>query len=100
MSQPNGSAVGVDTSGLRERLPQQPDAPQKAESVETAQEAVRQLNEQEQKGDKDEKDKKTYGRTPDGTGEYPRTRHLLALQLFNTSSVERACSLSDYTVEC
>ena len=58
----------MDASGLRERLPQQPDAPQKASSVETAQDAVKQLNAQEQ--DKDEKEQRTYGRTPDGTGEY------------------------------
>ena len=70
MSQPNG-IHGIDASGLRERLPQNPDTPQKAESAETAQEAVKQLNEQESKEGKDEKDKKTYGRTPDGTGEYP-----------------------------
>ena len=61
---------GVDASGLRERLPNKPEAPQKALSVETAQEAVRALNEQEQAEGKDEKDRKTYGRTLDGTGEY------------------------------
>ena len=61
---------GIDVSGLRERLPQNPDTPQKAESVESAEHAVRQLNEQEQNEVKDEKDKKTYGRTLDGTGEY------------------------------
>ena len=69
MGDPNGS-LGIDTSGLRERLPQKPDTPVKAESVETAQDAVRQLNQQEQSEDKLDKDKKTYGRTPDGTGEY------------------------------
>jgi hypothetical protein len=63
-------SLGVDASGLRERLTQQPDAPQKASSLESAHETVRTLNEQEAKGDKDEKDRKTYGRTPDGTGEY------------------------------
>lgn len=63
-------SLGVDASGLRERLAQQPDAPQKASSVETAHETVRALNEQEAKGGKDEKERKTYGRTPDGTGEY------------------------------
>lgn len=67
MSEASGTA-GVDASGLRERLPQQPDAPQKASSVETAQDAVRQLNQQE--AGKDEKEQRTYGRTPDGTGEY------------------------------
>ena len=62
--------TGADASGLRERLSKKPDAPVKALSVETAQDAVKQLNDQEQKDDKEEKDKKTYGRTPDGTGEY------------------------------
>ena len=67
MSQPNGTP-GIDASELREKLPQNPDTPQKAVSVETAQAAVKQLNEKE--SGKDEKDQKTYGRTPDGTGEY------------------------------
>lgn len=44
--------------------------PQKAQSVDTAQEAVHALNAQEAAQNKKEKDKKTYGRTPDGTGEY------------------------------
>ena len=61
---------GLDTSGLRERLPQKKDTPLQAESAEAAENAVRQLNEQEEKEDKDEKFKKTYGRTLDGTGEY------------------------------
>lgn len=69
MSQPNGHP-GIDASGLRERLPQRPDLPQKAESVETAQQAVHELNEQEKNDDKGEEHKKTFGRTPDGTGEY------------------------------
>ena len=69
MGEPNGT-LKLDTSGLRERLPQKPDTPIQAESAETAQDAVKQLNDQEQKGDKLEKDKKTYGRTLDGTGEY------------------------------
>lgn len=69
MSQPNGT-TSVDAGGLRERLPQKPDAPQKAESVETAQQAVHQLNEEEKSKNKDEKQTRTYGRTPDGTGEY------------------------------
>ena len=62
--------AGIDTSGLRERLPQNPETPQKAESVQTAEQTVRALNEAEQNDDKAEKDKKTYGRTLDGTGEY------------------------------
>ncbi len=70
MSELVGEA-GVDVDGLRERLPQHPEAPQEAESVEAAQEAVKTLNEDESKKGKDDKDKKTYGRTPDGTGAYP-----------------------------
>ena len=69
MGKPNGTP-GIDASGIRERLPQKPDAPQKADSVETAQSAVQQLNAQESSEDKDEREKKTYGRTLDGTGEY------------------------------
>lgn len=65
---PNGHAV--DASGLRERLLQKPDAPQQASSAESAHEAVKELNTREANNGKDEKDKKTYGRTPDGTGEY------------------------------
>ena len=66
MGEPNGT-LGLDASGLRERLPQKPDEPMKALSVDTAQDAVLQLNKQEEH--KTEKEKKTYGRTPDGTGE-------------------------------
>lgn len=65
---PNGS--GVDASGLRERLLSKPDAPQQASSSESAHEAVKALNQQEASNGKEEKDKKTYGRTPDGQGEY------------------------------
>lgn len=68
MAEANGHA-GLDASGLRERLPKQTDAPLQAESVETAQDVVKQLNRQEEEQGKDEKEKKTYGRTPDGTGE-------------------------------
>lgn len=74
MSDRNGS-YDADASGLRERLPQKPDAPQKAESAETAQDAVKKLNDQEAKAEKDEKDKRTFGRTPDGTGAYDN-KHL------------------------
>lgn len=62
------NSPGVDASGLRERLLQKPDAPQQA-SPETAHEAVKALNRQEANNGKDEKDRKTFGRTPDGTGE-------------------------------
>lgn len=79
--------AGVDASGLRERLPNKPEAPQKAKSVETAQQAVRALNEQEQADGKDEKDRKTYGRTLDGTGEYFQCSPRLGL--------ERASAFSD-----
>jgi len=77
--------TGIDASGLRERLPQKPDAPQKAESVETAQDAVKALNEQEAKQDKDEKDKKTYGRTPDGTGAYTTAKTMHVGELYRCS---------------
>ncbi|KAK0853979.1 phosphatidylethanolamine N-methyltransferase [Friedmanniomyces endolithicus] len=66
MSELVGEA-GVDVNGLREWLPQHPEAPLKAESVETAQEAVKTLNEDESKNGEGDKDMKTYGRTPDGT---------------------------------
>ena len=72
MADPNGADGVVDASGLRERLPQNPEAPQKAASEQTAQEAVRSLNDSEAKEDKAEKDKRTFGRTLDGTGAYPR----------------------------
>jgi len=62
--------LGVNMEGLRERLPQQPEAPVKAENEQTASDAVRALNEKEAGEQKDEKDKKTFGRTPDGTGAY------------------------------
>lgn len=86
MSLPNGTA-GIDASGLRERLPQNPDQPLKAESGETAQKAVQQLNEQES-AKKDEKQKKTYGRTPDGTGEYLVYLRPAGLGMFNTCILE------------
>ena len=70
MAEPNGGPPGHHLSGLRERISQTPEMPQKAQSVDTAQEAVLALNAQEAAQNKKEKDKKTYGRTPDGTGEY------------------------------
>lgn len=82
--------AGVDASGLRERLPNKPEAPQKAESVETAQQAVRALNEQEQADGKEEKDRKTYGRTLEGTGEY--------FQCSPRHGVKRASSLRSDTL--
>jgi hypothetical protein len=66
------SGLGLNVEGLRERLPQQPEAPVKAENVDVAQDAVKELNEQQASEQKDEKDKKTFGRTPDGTGAYTR----------------------------
>ncbi len=63
MSTPN-----VET--LRQRLPHQPDAPQQADSVQSAEAAVKQLNQGEQEKGKDERHTRTYGRTPDGTGEH------------------------------
>lgn len=64
------SRPGIDANGLRERLPNKPDAPQQAESLESVQAAVRALNAKEQQEEKEEKEKKTYGRTPDNTGEF------------------------------
>ncbi|SMR61586.1 unnamed protein product [Zymoseptoria tritici ST99CH_3D1] len=88
-------SLGVDASGLRERLAQQPDAPQKASSVETAHETVRALNEQEAKGGKDEKERKTYGRTPDGTVfTVPHTEDMVS-QLFDPSQPKNA---SDFAI--
>ncbi|KAK5165106.1 phosphatidylethanolamine N-methyltransferase [Saxophila tyrrhenica] len=94
MSQPEGS-TGIDAGGLRERLPQKPDAPQKAESAETAQEAVRQLNEEEVKKGKDEKNTRTYGRTPDGTVfTVPHTEDMVS-QLFDPTQPKNA---SDFAI--
>jgi len=82
MTDSTGS-LGVDTTGLRERLPNKPDAPQLAASAEAAQETVRALNQQEQAGGKDEKDIRTYGRTPDGTVfTVPHTEDMVS-QLFD-----------------
>jgi len=63
---------GISSDGLRERLPQRPDAPQQAKDTESASDAVKALNAQAVTSNegKDEKDKKTYGRTPDGIGAY------------------------------
>ncbi|TKA83150.1 Phosphatidylethanolamine N-methyltransferase [Friedmanniomyces simplex] len=89
---------GVDASGLRERLPQQPDAPQKAESVETAQEAVRALNDNEAKEGKDEKDKRTFGRTLDGTVfTVPHTEDMVS-QLFDPTQPKNASDIAIVTV--
>lgn len=63
-SDPTGS---VETSELRQRLPNDPAIPQKAESSEAAQETVFQLNTEEEQSSKRDADKRTYGRTPDGT---------------------------------
>ena len=67
MATSNGTP-GISVDGLRERLPNKPDAPQKAKNSQAAQDAVKALNEQESKDGKDEKEQKTYGRTPNGTG--------------------------------
>jgi hypothetical protein len=53
-----------DKEGLRKR-----NAPLQANSPEEARQTVLELNALEEKKDtKSEKDKKTFGRTPDGTG--------------------------------
>lgn len=66
------ASTDVDAGGLRERLPQTPEAPGNASSQDEAQDAVRALDEHEVKrdGNEKEKEKRTYGRTPDGTGAY------------------------------
>ncbi|KAI7502933.1 Phosphatidylethanolamine [Hortaea werneckii] len=97
MSQPNGTP-GFDASGLRERLPQRPEASQKAESVETAQDAVKQLNEQESKLNKDDKEKKTFGRTPDGTVfTVPHTEDMVS-QLLDPRQPKNASDIAIVTV--
>lgn len=54
----------LDPEGLRERS-----VPQRTKTADEARKAVIELNDVEEKSNKDEKDKKTFGRTPDGTGE-------------------------------
>lgn len=68
MTEPNGSSMGLDASGLRERLAPKPDSPHQPLSAETASDTVKALNREEERMGKSEKDKKTYGRTLDGTG--------------------------------
>lgn len=58
------SGTGIDAEGLRERkIPQHTSA---SESVEAG---VWNLNSKEEHAEKDDKEKKTFGRTPNGTGE-------------------------------
>ena len=59
-----GSGAGIHAEGLRER-----NIPQHAHSSESAQTMVLDLNSEEAQAERDEKDKKTFGRTPNGTGE-------------------------------
>jgi phosphatidylethanolamine N-methyltransferase len=60
-----GNGPEADGSQLRER----PTAkPLHMHDSDSAKQKVLELNEQEDR--KDEREKKTYGRTPDGTGEY------------------------------
>ena len=56
--------ASVDGGELRER-----NVPQSAMFAERAKEVVQELNVEECHSDKEFKDKKTFGRTPDGTGE-------------------------------
>ena len=65
------TSSGIDSASVRERLPQKPDVPQKTKDANAAHEVVKALNEREQNADKEEREKKTFGRTPDGTGEFP-----------------------------
>ncbi|KAK1060261.1 phosphatidylethanolamine N-methyltransferase [Friedmanniomyces endolithicus] len=97
MSELVGEA-GVDVDGLRERLPQHPEAPQEAESVEAAQEAVKTLNEDESKKGKDDKDKKTYGRTPDGTVFIVAPTEDMVSQLFDPTQPKNASDIAIVTV--
>ena len=59
-----GSRAGIDAEGLRER-----NIPQHATSSEDAHATVLDLNTKEENSEKDEEEKKTFGRTPNGTGE-------------------------------
>lgn len=75
---------GPDASELRQRLTTNADTPQRGLTEETAESVVRKLNqERDARGVKDEKDRRTYGRTPDGTGEY--------FQCSPRRDVERTC---------
>ena len=55
---------GIETEGLRQR-----NIPVQAPSSEEARQAVLDLNALEDKNEEKGADKKTFGRTPDGTGE-------------------------------
>ncbi|KAK3115568.1 phosphatidylethanolamine N-methyltransferase [Teratosphaeriaceae sp. CCFEE 6253] len=89
---------GVDVNGLRERLPQKPDAPQQAASVQSAKEAVRSLNDSEAREDKDDKDKRTFGRTLDGTVfTVPHTEDMVS-QLFDPQQPKNASDIAIVTV--
>lgn len=70
-----GSGPGIDPEGLRER-----NAPLHTDSAENAKATVLDLNAKEEHADKDEKDKKTFGRTPNGTGQYFHTASPFAHQ--------------------
>lgn len=63
MTEPMGHAI--DTKGLRER-----NIPQHVPTAERAKKVVEELNAEEEETLEAEKNKKTFGRTPNGTGEY------------------------------
>jgi hypothetical protein len=63
----NGEASGtaLNTEGLRER-----NVPVRVQTEDDARRAVLELNALEELTKKDEHGRKTYGRTPDGIGQY------------------------------
>ena len=86
----DGSGTGIDADGLREK-----NTPQHAHSTESAQATVLDLNSQEEYAEKDEKDKKTFGRTPNGTGECFHTASVFA-PVQDTPSLH--CTLSGHCI--
>jgi hypothetical protein len=60
----DASRVALNAAGLRER-----NVPIRAQTEDDARRAVLELNALEEKTQKDEHIRKTYGRTPDGTGQ-------------------------------
>jgi hypothetical protein len=61
----NASSFAQNAVGLRER-----NVPVRAQTENDARKAVLELNALEERTQKDEHSRKTYGRTPDGIGQY------------------------------
>lgn len=59
--------MSASAGELRQRLPQEPAVPQQAQDSSDAKQIVMDLNAAEDKSAS--KEKKTFGRTPNGTGE-------------------------------